>query len=461
MTVTEKPFDAAGGFASIEEALEALRAGRPVLVLDDEGRENEGDVIVAAATLTDAWMAWMIRHSSGYVCAPMPEEYADRLDLPPMVTQNEDRLRTAYTVTCDAAVGVTTGISAADRASTVRVLGDPASGPGDLVRPGHVVPLRARAGGVLTRPGHTEATVDLCRLAGLPPVGAIAELVHDDGTMMRAPAVLALGARTGLPVITIEQLAAHRARHDRVVRTATTRLPTDDGVFSMLGYRDLVTGDEHVALVSPRGLRAEGEPGGRVLARVHSECLTGDAFGSRRCDCGPQLRAARRIVADEGGVIVYLRGHEGRGVGLLAKLSAYELQDAGADTVEAQTRLGLPIDAREYGAAAAILADLGVERLQLLTNNPAKAEGLADLGLADVTTRRLHTDVHADNVRYLRTKADRMRHLFAADDLVDGGVPQAPLVPDTPSDLTSGVTATPTVPSIPTIPTIPPEGRNA
>lgn len=429
-------------FATIEDAFEAMRQGRPVLVLDDEDRENEGDVVVAAQTLTDEWMAWMIRHGSGYVCAPMTQEWADRLDLPPMVARNEDSRRTAYTVTCDARAGVTTGISAADRAHTVRMLADPGSEAGDFVRPGHVVPLRARAGGVLERRGHTEATVDLCRLAGLEPVGAIAELTHDDGTMMRAPAVLALGAEFGLPVVTIEQLAAHRARHDRVLRTAATRLPTDDGVFTMLGYRDLLTGAEHVALVSPRGLygelvatgtdlRAANEHAvdrqatdevaasvrGPVLARVHSECLTGDAFGSRRCDCGPQLRAARSIIADEGGVIVYLRGHEGRGVGLLAKLAAYELQDEGADTVEAQTRLGLPVDAREYGAAAAIFADLGAASVELLTNNPAKTEGLLAAGMTDVTARALHADVNADNVRYLRTKAERMRHTFADTDL--------------------------------------------
>ena len=421
-------------FAPVEDALTALREGRPVLVLDDEDRENEGDVVAAAQTLTDRWMAWMIRHGSGYVCAPMPAERAERLALPPMVAHNEDSLRTAYTVTCDARHGVSTGISAADRAHTVRLLADPATDAADLVRPGHVVPLRARPGGVLERRGHTEATVDLCRLAGLEPVGAIVELTHDDGTMMRTPAVLALGAQAGLPVVTIDQIAAHRARHDRVLRTACTRLPTDDGVFTMLGYRDLLTGDEHVALVSPRGLRGEHPAGsepettgttgttgaagqGRVLARIHSECLTGDAFGSRRCDCGPQLRAARRIVADEGGVIVYLRGHEGRGVGLLAKLAAYELQDAGADTVEAQTRLGLPVDAREYGAAAAILADLGVGALTLLTNNPAKREGLLEAGMSDVTTRPLRADVNADNVRYLRTKTERMRHTFTDADL--------------------------------------------
>lgn len=411
-----------GDFASIDEALAALREGRPVLVLDDADRENEGDVVVAAQTVTEEWTAWMIRHGSGYVCAPMPPEWADRLELPLMVEQNEDLLRTAYTITCDARVGVTTGISAADRTRTIRTLGDPESVPGDLIRPGHVVPLRARRGGVLARRGHTEATVDLCRLAGLTPVGAIAELVNDDGTMMRAPDVLSLGAVAGLPVVTIEDLAEYRARYDRVVRTATTALPTDHGTFTMHGYLDLVTGAEHIALVSQHGLDADGSRSS-VLTRVHSECLTGDAFGSRRCDCGPQLRAAQARIGDEGGVVVYLRGHEGRGVGLLAKLSAYELQDGGADTVEAQTQLGLPVDAREYGAAAAILLDLGVTSVELLTNNPEKAEGLLGTGFDAVTTTPLVTGVHRDNVRYLRTKAERMHHTFTTDDVAAGDAP--------------------------------------
>ncbi|MDO5626868.1 MAG: 3,4-dihydroxy-2-butanone-4-phosphate synthase [Mobilicoccus sp.] len=408
-----------GRFSTVPEAVEALRQGRGVLVLDDEGRENEGDIVLAAQTLTDASMGWMIRHSSGYVCAPMPESWADRLDLPLMVERNEDALRTAYTVTCDARVGVSTGISAADRARTVRLLGEEGTVPEDLVRPGHVVPLRAREGGVLVRRGHTEATVDLCRLAGLTPVGAIGELVHDDGSMMRTEAVLDLGEREGLPVITIEALAAYRSRHDRVERVARTRLPTDDGVFEMVGYRDLLTGAEHVALVSPAGLAPVG--GGRhVPVRVHSECLTGDAFGSRRCDCGPQLLAARATVAREGGVVVYLRGQEGRGVGLLAKLSAYALQDEGADTVDAQTRLGLPIDAREYGAAVAILEDLGVAAVDLLSNNPVKAEALRAGGHEDVRLRGLHSGVHPDNIAYLRTKAARMRHQISEDDLANG-----------------------------------------
>ncbi len=396
--------------STIEDALEALRAGRPVLVTDDEDRENEGDVILAAQTLTDEWMAWTIRHSSGYVCAPMTDELADRLDLPLMVRENADRLRTAYTITVDAAEGVTTGISAADRAHTVRLLSSPTATAASFIRPGHVVPLRARDGGVLARRGHTEAAVDLCRLAGLEPVGAIAELTHDDGTMMRLPAVLDLGAEHDLPVITIEQLVAHRQRHDRVVRHATTTLPTVDGVFTVHAYRDTLTGDEHLALVSPLGL---GD--GSVLTRLHSECLTGDVFGSARCDCGPQLRRAQCRVAREGGVVVYVRGHEGRGVGLADKIAAYAVQDTGADTVTAQEELGLPIDARDYSAATAILHDLGVSAVRLLTNNPDKVAAVQSAGIEVATIERLQVAPVATNAAYLRTKRDRLGHDLVLD----------------------------------------------
>lgn len=391
--------------SSIEEALDALRAGRPVLVTDAADRENEGDVVMAAQTLTDAWMAWTIRHSSGYVCAPVTDALADRLELPLMVRDNADRLRTAYTVTVDAASGVSTGISAADRALTVRLLADPTAAASDFVRPGHVVPLRAREGGVLTRPGHTEAAVDLCRLAGLAPVGAIAELTHDDGTMMRLPAVLDLGAEHDLPVVTIEQLVAHRQRHDRVTRHATTTLPTEDGTFTAHAYRDTATGEEHLALVSPLGLGT-----GPVLTRLHSECLTGDVFGSARCDCGPQLRRALARVAREGGVVVYVRGHEGRGVGLADKIAAYAVQDGGADTVAAQVELGLPVDARDYAAATAILHDLGIVSVRLLTNNPDKVEAVRGAGLDVAGVERLQVAPVATNAAYLRTKRDLLGH---------------------------------------------------
>ena len=390
--------------STIPEALDALRAGRPVLVLDDESRENEGDVVLAAQTLTDAWMAWTIRHTSGYICAPMPAERADHLVLPPMRQDNADPYRTAYTVTCDAAAGVSTGISAADRAHTVRVLADAGTTPADLTRPGHVVPLRARPGGVLARPGHTEACVDLARLAGLAPVGAIGELTHDDGTMMRADAVEALAAEHDLPVVTIEALVAYRRVHDRVEEVVRTTVPTSHGRFDAVGFRDLLTGAEHLALVRPGG----------DLVRLHSECLTGDAFGSLRCDCGPQLDDALARVAAEGGAVVYLRGHEGRGVGLLDKLRAYAEQDDGADTVDAQSRLGLPVDAREYGAGAAILHALGLTSVRLLTNNPVKAEALRAAGVEAVTEP---TTVHAGpaNLAYLRTKRDRLHHTLHLD----------------------------------------------
>jgi 3,4-dihydroxy 2-butanone 4-phosphate synthase/GTP cyclohydrolase II len=326
-----------------------------------------------------------------------------------MVAENRDPLRTAYTVSVDAARGVTTGISAADRLHTVRVLAGADSVPADLVRPGHILPLRARAGGVLTRPGHTEAAVDLTRLAGLAPVGVIGELVHDDGTMMRLDAVVALGREFGLPVITIEQLIDHRQRLDRVERLATTRIPTVHGTFTAHGYRDTLTGEEHVALVSPRGLRGRSGSG-PVVTRLHSECLTGDAFGSLRCDCGPQLQAALARIGREGGAVVYLGGHEGRGVGLVDKLRAYSQQDGGADTVDAQTALGLPVDAREYAAGAAILHDLEATQVVLLTNNPAKVSALRQLGIDVVAVERLHGPMGEDNERYLVTKRERMGH---------------------------------------------------
>ena len=394
--------------ASVEEALAALRSGRPVLVLDDADREDEGDVVLAASLATPEWVAWTVKHTSGLLCAPLPAGLADSLGLPDMVERNQDSLRTAYTVTVDAASGVTTGISAADRARTLRVLADPAAGPTDLVRPGHVLPLRARPGGVLERRGHTEAAVDLCRLAGLPPVAVIAELVDLDdpaGDMLRGAAVVALGAEHGLPVLTIDQLAAHlraaRAAAElpgtgavasqpaddraRVVEVARAALPTEHGDFTAVAFRDLATGAEHLAVVAEGA--GEGAP---PLVRVHSECLTGDAFGSLRCDCGPQLHGALDRIAAEGGVLVHVGGHEGRGIGLVRKVAAYALQDAGADTVDANTRLGVPVDAREYGGAAAVLRALGHQRVRLLSNNPAKTDGLAAHGVVVTEQVPLH-----------------------------------------------------------------------
>ena len=412
------------GLASVPAALAALAAGRPVLVVDDEHRENEGDVVLAAEHATPEWVAWTVRHTSGLLCAPMPDEVADRLRLPAMVRDNEDPRGTAYTVSVDARSGVTTGISAADRARTLRLLADATTAPDDLVRPGHVLPLRARPGGVLERQGHTEASVDLCRLAGLAPVAVIAELVHDDGTMMRLPDVLALGAAHDLPTVSIADLLQWRLLHDaahvpaaaaaperraRVRRVATTSLPTRHGSFVAHGYRDLETGAEHVALVS-------GDPSAPgAVVRLHSECLTGDALGSLRCDCGAQLDVALAEVARRGGAVLYLRGQEGRGIGLLAKLEAYALQDAGRDTVDANLELGLPADAREYGAAAAMLHDLGVAQVQLLTNNPAKVEGLSAHGVAVTGRLPLSTGVSVFNARYLATKRDRMGHDLPAE----------------------------------------------
>lgn len=402
--------------ATIDEALAQLALGRPVLVADDADRENEVDLVMAGSLVTEHWMGWAIRHGSGVICAPVPGEIADRLALPAMVADNQDPKGTAYTVSVDAAGSVSTGISAADRTATLRALADPGALATDLTRPGHVFPLRARSGGVLTRAGHTEAAVDLCRLAGLPPVGMIVELVHDDGSMMRLADGMALAGRTGLTVITIADLVAWRRSGDRVSARAHSVLPTEHGVFAVTAYADLVTGADHLALVSPAGMGSDdeahddGDPHAPVLVRVHSECLTGDVFGSRRCDCGPQLQASMQAVARDGGVVIYLRGHEGRGVGLIDKLRAYALQDDGFDTVDAQTELGLPVDAREYDAAAAILQHLGVQRVRLLTNNPRKAAALAELGIEVVASVPLHVGRTPENERYLRTKRERLGH---------------------------------------------------
>ncbi|WP_445996245.1 GTP cyclohydrolase II [Okibacterium fritillariae] len=416
--------------STIPEALEALRAGKPVLVADDEGRENEGDVILSAQYATQEWLAWTIRHTSGYICAPMSNEYADRLELPPMVARNEDLRQTAYTVTVDAATGVTTGISASDRAKTLRVLGDPLSTATSVIRPGHIVPLRARDGGVRERPGHTEAAVDLMRLAGLTPVGAICEVVEDTGEMTRLPGLLALGAEFGLPVITIADLIAYIVEHpdaealcdgtapgenvapaDPAVRfEVETTVPTTHGSFRMRAYHDRRTGADHVAIVS-------GDPAAEgALVRVHSECLTGEAFGSLKCECGPQLDAALDTIQRHGGVVIYLRGQEGRGIGLVNKLRAYRLQEDGLDTLDANLALGLPADARNYEAASAILDDLGMTSVRLLTNNPEKERQLTMHGVMVSERVPLIVGVGAFNEAYLSTKRDRMGHIIALHD---------------------------------------------
>ena len=410
----------------IERAVADLAAGRPVVVLDAADRENEGDLIMAAQFATTQTLGLFVRHGSGFVCAPMPDEVADRLGLPLMVARPQDSMGTAFTVTVDAAQGVTTGISAADRALTLRLLADSGTAPDQLVRPGHVLPLRANPGGVLVRPGHTEACVDLLHLSGLTPVGVIVELVEDDGEMKRADSCRAFADEHGLALITIEDLGAHlQARADLersapgtadVVRHSSSRLPTDDGEFVAVGYRD-PRGVEHVALVL-------GDVSGvdvPVPVRVHSECLTGDVFGSQRCDCGPQLHAAMRRIQEAGrGVVVYLCGHEGRGIGLVAKLAAYALQEAGQDTVEANLSLGLPVDGRDYAVGAAILADLGVRQVTLLTNNPAKVDGLRGHGVNVVDREGVVVTPTMDNMTYLETKRRRMGHDLPA--ALTGGI---------------------------------------
>ncbi|MCK6066708.1 MULTISPECIES: GTP cyclohydrolase II [Microbacterium] len=412
--------------ATIPQALDSLRAGRPVIVADDEDRENEGDVILSAELATPEWIAWTVRWSSGFICAPMPGEWADRLDLPPMVAVNQDARGTAYTVSVDAADRNSTGISASDRAHTLNVLADPGAGPASLIRPGHVLPLRAVDGGVRERSGHTEAAVELMRLAGLQPVGAIAEVVAEDGSMMRLPGLIELGARDEVPVITIEQLIAYLDEEEPVAATtagerhtrrvslrAEAHVPTSHGAFRFLAYKDRVTGTDHVAVVS--GDLTEDAP----LVRVHSECLTGEAFGSLKCECGPQLDAALDAIDEDGGVVVYMRGHEGRGIGLINKLRAYSLQEQGLDTVDANLALGLPADARDYAAAAGILADLGVSRVRLLTNNTDKVAQLRELGLEVVEQVPLLVGVGPNNHQYLETKRDRMGHIIAEADLTE------------------------------------------
>ncbi|MER7771456.1 bifunctional 3,4-dihydroxy-2-butanone-4-phosphate synthase/GTP cyclohydrolase II [Kitasatospora sp. NPDC096140] len=397
----------------VERAIADIALGRAVIVVDDEDRENEGDIVFAASAATPELMAFTIRYSSGVICTPMTGEELDRLKLPPMTHVNEDRKGTAYTVSVDARDGVDTGISAADRARTVRLLSSAGTEPGDLTRPGHVFPLRAVEGGVLVRPGHTEAAVDLARLAGLPPAGAIAEVVNDDGTMARLPELVAFAREHGLAIISIEDLIAYRRRTElHVDRAAVTALPTVHGEFTAVGYKGTLDGVEHIALVAG-GLDADGRlPDGEdVLVRVHSECLTGDVLGSLRCDCGPQLEASLQRVAEAGrGVVLYLRGHEGRGIGLAHKLRAYELQEQGRDTVDANLDLGLPADARDYSIAAQMLVDLGVRSLTLLTNNPQKLTALTEHGLKVKGREAVEIAPGEHNLRYLQTKRDRMGH---------------------------------------------------
>lgn len=401
---------------SIEDAVRELAEGRAIVVVDDEDRENEGDLIFAADKASAELAGFMIRHTSGVICVAMEGEALDRLGLPPMTSVNEDKKQTAYAVSVDSREGVSTGISAADRAVTIRALASDKTTAGDLTRPGHVFPLRAVPGGVLRRAGHTEAGVDLCRMAGLHPAAAICEVVHDDGSMMRAEALRAFADEHGMKMISIADLIAHRRRVERnVERIVEVPMPLAMGEFRAVGYRNSLDGIEHVALVM--GTVDDGEP---VMVRVHSECLTGDVFHSLRCDCGNQLHLALTRVAEEGrGVVLYLRGHEGRGIGLLHKLQAYQLQDEGADTVEANLMLGMPADARDYGTGAQILADLGIKTMRLLTNNPAKRAGLEGYGLTISERIPLVSGINARNKSYLETKRDRMGHELP--DFIDEG----------------------------------------
>ncbi|MER7951157.1 bifunctional 3,4-dihydroxy-2-butanone-4-phosphate synthase/GTP cyclohydrolase II [Streptomyces sp. NPDC096079] len=393
----------------VEQAIRDIAAGRPVVVVDDEDRENEGDLVIAAEKATPEIVAFMMSECRGLICAPMEDEELQRLELPQMVEHNTESMRTAFTVSVDASTahGVTTGISAADRATTLRMLASGRHEPTDFVRPGHIFPLRAKPGGVLVRNGHTEAAVDLARLAGLRPAGAIVEIAGEDGVMLRLPELVPFARKHGLTIISIEDLIAYRRSAEPTVRReAEVHLPTAHGEFTAYGYRSTVDGVEHVALV--HGELGDGED---VLVRVHSECLTGDIFHSLRCDCGPQLQASMDRITEAGrGIVVYLRGHEGRGIGLLSKLRAYELQERGRDTLDANLELGLPADARDYAAGAQILGDLGVRSLRLMTNNPDKIDALARHGLRVEGREPMPVQAGEHNLRYLRTKRDRMGH---------------------------------------------------
>ncbi|MGV9415477.1 bifunctional 3,4-dihydroxy-2-butanone-4-phosphate synthase/GTP cyclohydrolase II [Nocardia sp. NPDC003693] len=409
-------------FDTIERAVADIAAGKAVVVVDDEGRENEGDLIFAAEKATPELVAFMIRYTSGYICVPLTGDDCDRLGLPPMYAVNQDKHGTAYTVSVDARVGITTGISAADRAATMRVLADPQAKSDDLTRPGHVVPLRAKDGGVLRRAGHTEAAVDLSRMAGLSPAGVICEIVSqkNEGDMARTEELRIFADEHDLALISIADMIAWRRKNEKHVRrVAEAKIPTAFGDFKAIGYESEYDESEHVALVMGDIAGADGK-GENVLVRVHSECLTGDVFGSLRCDCGPQLNAALQLVADEGrGVVLYMRGHEGRGIGLMHKLQAYQVQDEqDLDTYDANLAIGQPADARDYGTGAQILVDLGISSMRLLTNNPDKRAGIEGYGLSITERVQMPVRANSHNLHYLRTKRDRMGHdLVGLDDL--------------------------------------------
>jgi 3,4-dihydroxy 2-butanone 4-phosphate synthase/GTP cyclohydrolase II len=395
--------------ASVEEALEAVRAGRMIIIVDDEDRENEGDLMVAAEKITPEAVNFMARHGRGLICLPLTRERLEELQLPLMVNENTARFQTAFTVSIDAKEGVATGISARDRARTILAALDPATKPEDLARPGHVFPLQAAEGGVLSRAGQTEASVDLARMAGLTPAGVICEIMNEDGSMARRPELEKVSRRFDIPILTIADLIRYRMNHETLVRKLEeTELPTSRGHFRLHVYEDIIRGEHHVALV--KGDVAGGEP---VLVRAHSQCLTGDTFGSARCDCGEQLRLSMEMIEKEGrGVVLYIMNHEGRGIGLANKIRAYAMQDKGADTVEANRKLGFKPDQRDYGIGAQILVALGIRRLRLITNNPRKFVGLAGYGLEIAERVPLEVPPNACNLRYLKTKKEKMGHIL-------------------------------------------------
>jgi 3,4-dihydroxy 2-butanone 4-phosphate synthase/GTP cyclohydrolase II len=409
-TVTDLPTtDHTKAFATIPEAVAAIGRGEIVVVVDDEDRENEGDLIMAAEAVTAEKIAFFVRHTSGVICAPLTGERLDELEIPLMVRDNTEAQRTAFTYTVDYRHGTSTGISASDRSATIKALIDGDTRPGDLARPGHIFPLRYADGGTLKRAGHTEAAVDLARMAGLYPAGVLCEIVNDDGTMARVPDLVEFCRTHGLLMISIAELIRYRRQTEKLVRRVSeARIPTQWGDFDCYVYESVLDGEQHVAFV-------KGAVQGRqdVLVRVHSECLTGDIFGSRRCDCGEQLDAAmKRIADDDMGVLVYLRGHEGRGIGIGHKIRAYSLQDQGRDTVDANLELGLPIDSREYGIGAQILVDLGITTMRYMTNNPAKYGGIEGFGLEITERVALQSTPTPENIGYLRTKRERMGHLL-------------------------------------------------
>jgi 3,4-dihydroxy 2-butanone 4-phosphate synthase/GTP cyclohydrolase II len=397
-------------FARIEDAIAAVGRGEIVIVVDDEDRENEGDLIMAAEFATPESIAFFLHHTSGVICAPVTRERARELDLPLMVVDNTETMRTAFTVSVDFRHGTTTGISAHDRSSTIRALVDPSTRPPDLLRPGHIFPLEAREGGVLKRAGHTEAALDLARMAGLYPAGVLCELVNEaKDDMARLPELERFSKEHGLLLISIADLVRYRRQTEKLVkRVAEARIPTQWGDFTCYAYESVLDGEQHLALV--RGA-VQGQDD--VLVRVHSECLTGDVFGSLRCDCGPQLDESIRMIAEEGmGVVIYLRGHEGRGIGIGHKLRAYALQEQGHDTVDANLALGMPVDSREYGIGAQMLVDLGLTTIRAMTNNPAKYGGLEGFGIEITGRVPLLTAPNPENIAYLRTKRERMGHLL-------------------------------------------------